>query len=465
MTSENSCSHLLSQMSYLFILLAVVVHVMMLGSLFGEPFAFEHGVNLTGTLSHPMEMDEYKGFLDSWFHDTDRVPRGLDFFSIYQAGQNFLRGDSVFYGVREHRDGPEALVVPYFSGFRYLPVYAFTFGVVLNALPPWHSYWTWIILVEILLLLNLYLTKFLAIDPVIRRTIVAMWLAYSPYYIELHIGQQSMVTTTLIHIVIIAHLNKSFKIRDTGYVFSVLWKINTVLFLPVWIKLKRWKTIAVLSVFTVTLSAPYFLTVEGSFQEFSSYFKHKFIAAGPNSLGFWAFLVQFFQETTLEHAAIRHALATWSLFIVATAAAATFMPRRICFYKALSLWICVYFLIYQYVWEHHFVMLLPVFTTGMLLKRLRRWTLLLWFFCAVPTPYILFNNPSLPMPQANWSLMQKTVYHGIKVVPLLLFYCVLIYQLIRNKAGYADDNQLNHHLDQLDPAGCFVSLVRTIRKT
>ncbi len=454
-----------SRLSWLFLILASGIHLMMIGSLFSEPFALEHGVNLEGTVSHPVEIDKYKGFLDVWFHDTDRVPRGLDFFSIYQAGRNFLRGQSVFYGVREHRDGPEALVVPYFSGFRYLPVYAYSFGVILNILPPWHSYWAWVIFVQILLFFNLYLTRYIPVSPPIRRVIIAMWLAYSPYYIELHIGQQSMVTTTLIHIAVIAHLNKRTKLRDTSYVVSVLWKINTALFLPIWLKLKRWKTIAALIILTFCLSAPYFLLVEGSFQEFSSYFQHKFIAAGPNSLGLWAFWVQILQRFSLDHATIRHSLTIWSFIIAATASAATLLPRKICFYKALSMWICVYFLTYQYVWEHHYVMLLPVFTVGMLFKNLRLPTTLLWFFCAAPTPYIVLNDPSVPMPQLYWTFLEKTVYHGTKVIPVLVFFCLLVCHLINTKMNSSTNDTISHSSDQLDPLGWFLRRCRQIRKT
>ncbi len=379
----------------------VVVHLLMIGSLLSEPFSLEHGVNLVGSRSHPQEAEDCRGYLDAWFHDTDRVPRGLDFFSIYQAGRNFLRGHSVYYGVRVHRLGDEALVVPYFSGFRYLPAYAYMFGTVLNILPPWSSYWAWIAVVELLLCVNLLLIRKYTMTPATQRLLAAMWLIYSPYYVELHIGQQSMVTATLIHICIITHQSKRPWMRDASYAGSVIWKINTALFLPVWVKLKRWKTLLSLSLLTALLSIPYFLMVNGSYAEFRSYFHHKFIAAGPNSLGFWTFFTQFLDHIGISHSGIRIILKIWSLLVIGVSGIATMLPKRIRFSNALMLWICVYFLTYQYVWEHHYVMLLPLFSAGMVDRELRKWTILLWIFCALPTPYFFFNIPDFRCPSCS----------------------------------------------------------------
>ena len=449
-TPSNRSVHYLS---FTFLVLGICSHLLMLGSLLSEPFAFEHGINLSGSKSHPQEKEDVRGFLDSWFHDTDRVPRGLDFFSIYQAGRNFLRGQSVYYGVRVHRMGDESLVVPYFSGFRYLPVYAVVYGSALNALPPWSSYWTWIIIVELLLLSNLMALRWLNVSPAIHRMLIGMWLMYSPYYIELHIGQQSMVTVSLIHICIIAHLRQRRILRDAGYIGSVLWKINTVLFLPVWIKFRRWRTILFLFLLSFGLSLPYFLLVEGSFQEFSSYFHHKFIPVGPNSLGFWALSVQFLQSARYDHSTIRSIMSIWSLGIIGISCLATFLPRRIRFTDSLAMWICVYFLTYQYVWEHHYVMMLPVITAGMVDKNLRKWTGLLWIFCAMPTPYLFFNISSQAMPQLQWAFWKTILYHSTKIIPLLVFFLIILFRNFQTNSqntGSEDDECSDDQIDVFD---------------
>ncbi|MBN1297333.1 hypothetical protein JXA80_11180 [bacterium] len=416
--------------STLIVVLAAIAHVAMLTSLLSEPFFLTYPINLTGTRTHPAELDSLKGFLDPWFHDTDRVPRGLDFFSIYQAGRNFMRGQSVYYGVRNHNLGETALVVPYFSGFRYLPIYACTFGVLLNILSPWHSYWTWIACVELLLIANLFILSRLMIPKHLRPMLIAMWLAYTPYYIELHIGQQSMVTVTLLHAIVAAASHFNTRLRDTCYIGSVIWKINTILFVPIWIKLKRNHTIIILFLTIIGLSAPYFFRHPGSFQEFSSYFGHRFIAVGPNSLGFWALGATTLQRFGLDHASIRTSLTLWSLIIIAIATCATLLPRRIHLPQALAMWICVYFLTYQYVWEHHFVMLLPVWSIGFIDPKLRRLTGAAWLVCALPTPYYFWNNPAT-MPQMQWTTVQDIGYHALKIVPILLLFIILIVHSFR----------------------------------
>lgn len=445
--------------SRIFLCAAVLIHIVFLASLLSEPLILEHGTHLTGSKTHPLENPQYRGFMDAWFHDTDRVPRGLDFFSIYQAGRNFIRGQSVYFGVREHRLGNEALVVPYFSGFRYLPVYACTYGVILNVLPPWYSYWTWIAVVEILLLLNLWIIWKLPLSVPHQRILTAMWLAYSPYYVELHIGQQSMVTVTLLHCVLLGALTSRAGMRDISYAGSVIWKLNTILFIPIWIKLKRFKTIAVLFLLIVALSAPYFAFVPGSFQEFSSYFHDKFIATGPNSLGFWSLTSMFLSHQEVSHETIRQVMKYWTLFIWTVASLATLIPRRIQFTRALAMWICVYFLTYQYVWEHHYVLMLPVFTAGMLVPSLRRLTACVWLLCALPTPYFLWNNPALAMPQTEWSLLQNVVYHSTKLVPVLVLFAVLIFQLIRNHTGDPGDTP-ETSMDQLDILSLWTTILR-----
>jgi len=339
LTSSDSMS--MTHVAYILLILAIAIHGAMLYSLFSEPLELNHPEHLNGTSSHPQELEAYQGFLDRFFHDADRVPRGLDFFSIYQAGHNFGHGMSVYYGVREHRYGSGALVVPYFSGFRYLPLYACTYGWILTVLPPWSSYWVWIVCVEVLLLLNLLMIIRIPCPIQFKLFAAVMWLAYSPYYVELHIGQQSMVTVTLLHIAGIAQIRKKTRIRDASYIASVLWKLNTLLILPLWLKYKRFKTMLILFSLIVLTSIPYFLLHPGSFQEFSSYFHHKFIATGPNSLGLWALLSTIWQRLELSNDLLRPTLQIFTLLILIMSSLVTLLPRKISFVHGLSLWICL----------------------------------------------------------------------------------------------------------------------------
>ena len=416
----------------IFFILSLGLHLLMLISLFSEPFALEHPVSLTGSRSHPQEKAEIKGFLDSFFHDTDRVPRGLDFFSIYQAGYNFSEGISVYYGIRKHKFGDRYLVVPYFSGFRYLPIYAYSYGYLLTMLEPWNAYWTWICFVELLLLFNVFLVFIFLKNHNLKLLVSGMWLAYSPYYIELHIGQQSMVTVTLLHLAGILHLRKNYLTRDLTYISSVIWKLNTIIFLPILIKFRRWYSLGFLLILIFLVSTPYFMLVPGSFSEFFSYFHAKFIAIGPSSFGFWAFASSLMQKVNMPNATIRMVLVIWTLIILTISSLTTLLPKKTSFTYLLCIWLCTYFLTYQYVWEHHYVMLLPVFSLLMLYEPSGIWVAI-WLLCAVPTPYFFFNVESLKMPQLNWSLSMEFLYHGIKILPVLVLYLLLIIRLWSSK--------------------------------
>lgn len=421
---------------WLFFFVAMGIHLSFLISLLEEPWKWEHGKNLVGSKAHPAESPDEKGFLDKFFHDTDRVPRGLDFFSIYQAGYNFTKNSSVYFGIREHRN-PDLLVVPYFSGFRYLPVYAYTYGALLTLLPPWTSYWTWISIVEILFWINLYLVMHHGASLRFRLIAAATWLAYSPYYVELHIGQQSMVTATLLNLMLFSHLKQHINRRDSFFIGSVLWKINTILLLPLFIKFKRYTSIVVLLLLVAGLSAPYFFSVPGSFSEFISYFTVKFIGSGPSSQGAWTLGASIWQKSgdscPWVHAhpqLIRYLLNAWNVLILATALCAVFIPKSVSFIHSASIFICMYFLTYQLVWEHHYVMFLPVCSILILEDKSLKW-LVPWIFIASPTPYIFFNDVSVAMPQVNWTMLQILVYHGLKPISVIAIFSLLILRLLR----------------------------------
>lgn len=418
--------------SFWFLAAAAGLHLLMLTSLLSEPFAWNPGENMTGTKTHPAEPHSERGWLDSFFHDTDRVPRGLDFFSIYQAGYNFLHGCSVYYGVREHRFGSEYLVVPYFSGFRYLPAYACSFGAALTLLPPWSSYWSWIGIVELLLFFNIYALKWLPVDPQRRWFLAGIWLAYSPFYVELHIGQQSMVTVTLLHLLGIAHIHARSRTRDACYIMSTLWKLNTILFFPLWIKFKRIPSLIILGLLIFLLSAPYFLNSPGSFAEFRDYF-HMKLVPGPSSLGLWTFFSVILHRIHPGLQNMHHILNLVSLGIFLLASTVTLLPRRIRFIEAFCMWICVYFLTYQYVWEHHYVMMLPVFSLMMAIDRSKIW-IWIWLFCALPTPYIFINLPSTDMPQLFWPAWIQLLYHGMKCIPVACIFTLIAVRLVQNGA-------------------------------
>ncbi|MBN2053824.1 DUF2029 domain-containing protein [bacterium] len=377
------------------------------------------------------------GGLDFLFHDATRdYGKGFDFFSIYQAGYNFTHGMSIYFGVRDHSYGEEFKVVPYFSGFRYLPIYAYTYGVALTLFEPWHSYWIWVTIVELLLIMNILVLRRLSDERGTFLVTAGMWLAYSPYYLELFMGQQSMVTVTLLTVICYGLARRRYRLVDGGYIASVMWKLNTLLAVPLMLRLRRFRGLLLLTVLVLLTSAPYFLLVEGSWHEFVLYFKVKMIADGPNSLGLWALAAMLHKRAGLPPGTLRPLLQVMTLLVLGGSGLVTFLNRESDPIRLLAVWISSFYLAYRYVWEHHYVIILPLLAVLWLRER-RLFILAVWLLLAVPTPFALLHRPDLPMPQVAWTWWQDLAVHA-KVLPVLALWGWLCGAELVRAAGKRD---------------------------
>jgi hypothetical protein len=111
-------------------------------------------------------------------------------------------------------------------------------------------------------------------------------------------------------------------------------------------------------------------------------------------------------------------------------------PRPIDIPLHLCLWLTTYFLVYHHVWEHHYVMLLPVFSY--LYWRTGSRAVLVLFGCiALWTPYILVD----PRGWANWDISMywrpleprwmDVAYHASKAAPCTLLWCYIAGLILR----------------------------------
>jgi hypothetical protein len=114
--------------------------------------------------------------------------------------------------------------------------------------------------------------------------------------------------------------------------------------------------------------------------------------------------------------------------------ALTVLDRRPDVVMHTCLWMTVYFVIYHHVWEHHYVMVLPVLVA----LSMRRESLLLWgvyLLLALPTPFYLIDpHGQVAVHEAmRWTpirpLWQDLAYHASKAVPLFVLYCALSWRI------------------------------------
>ena len=391
------------------------------------------------------------GVLNPLFFDATVTHgvRGWDFNALYQAGHNVLTGYSAYQS-----DGAVIeVVIPdgTYTPFRYLPLSAYSLGVLLNLVPPRWAYRLWVALVEGVLLACMTLTWRSVADPDKRARLAAMWLLYSPFYLELYMGQFSFVQGALVFVMLVLALDEQIKWPfDLAWIGSVLWKQNTALLLPLMVRLQRWRALILLVLLLALTAAPYFCLVPGSLDAFLGNFRGETPWFQLGNLGFrqLIFDAQWSLGDVLGHEwpARSYEVAQWvvvALFAGVGLALLALDPHpdvvlHIC------LWMTAYFILYHHVWEHHYVMLLPVLVA--LMKRGPgtrgpRASPLLWVLyalLALPTPFYAIDpqgqvavlaamriTPIRPLWQDLW-------YHSSKSLPALALYVWLAGSMARS---------------------------------
>ncbi|MDZ4278860.1 MAG: hypothetical protein U1B78_06955 [Dehalococcoidia bacterium] len=193
---------------------ALVLHLLMMGSLFW-------------------------GYLDAAFAFTDENPRAYDFFAIYEAGHRALEGDSIYGQLSS-----AVSLAPYFAAYRYVPAFAYGFGVPMNAIPHWPAYWAWVAFYEVLLVANVCVTWRVAGKGTWGTVGAAMWFVFTPFYVEQYAGQFSFLMATALLFVGIGVARGSQETAGPPWLISLLVKTNSALLAPVFFRLRWWRTLA-----------------------------------------------------------------------------------------------------------------------------------------------------------------------------------------------------------------------------
>lgn len=378
-----------------------------------------------------------KPFLAPLFFDVTVTSGtyGWDFNALYEAGANFLHGVDVY----NTTPGERVEAAPYFTPFRYLPVPAYTVGAALNLLPLDLAYKGWVAFVEVVLLACVYVTWKLVQDRDLFARLAAMWLAFTPFYVELMFGQFSFVQGALVFAMMVLALRGTRPDWrfDAAWIASVLWKLNTALFVPLVVRLQRWRGLALLVVLVYVTTIPYFAAFPQGLPSFRSNFT---TAVTGHELGNHG-LRQLAYETVL---ALRPDLTGGGQTLqglilggfVLVSLVLTFADPEPDIPDQLCLWMTTFFLISPQVWEHHYTMLLPVLVV--LYWRTRSpWVAVCYVLLALPTPFlptglsaaVAANNAlrSAPVEPAWVGLL----YHAAKPLPTLALYAFLAWRIGR----------------------------------
>ncbi|MBI5837611.1 MAG: DUF2029 domain-containing protein [Candidatus Eisenbacteria bacterium] len=375
------------------------------------------------------------GRLDFLYNDaTHRKGQAVDFFTVYWGSLQGLHGGSLYAYDLPH--GAAAKEPPYaYSNFRYFPGFAFTIGRLLTLLQPWPAYWAWVALTELLCLLGSLWAWRLAgrwgATGGWRLAVPALWLGFASFYLELYLGQFTLVLA----VGVLGLIGLAASGNGAGlarfWILSLLWKFATVLYVPVFHRQRAWRTLAVAAAAVALFTLPYFLSHPADLPRFARYFVMGLGAkthAGNHGL---QALVSVAAEAawpaawsvTVGGLAVplwRGVVLALTLALVALAWRRTLrgrhdVPLMLC------LWTSMYFAVSRDVWEHHALLLLPVLTW--MLSRLphrRAGVLLAGVLLALPSPLVFFDVPGLAPeadPEPLWGLGTRVLYHATRALP------------------------------------------------
>jgi hypothetical protein len=323
--------------------------------------------------------------------------QGCDFYALYLAGDNLRHGRDVY-------DESGSAKLPCLFSYRYLPIGA-SLGIPFSYLTPSAAYLSWILLIEFCLFLCLWCTWLLAEkDFSAFAGLSAIWLCASPLYLELRMGQYSLVQATFVMIAATAvrrGFSRSFTAAMTA---SLCFKMNTWLAAPSLIKERRWSPIALAGAVIFATSMLHYLKFPDSLDTFLSNFRVPGI--GPEN-GFTRGNLGLAQLIGVAAPDIFSPMTVRLVFLSVFAAgcAVTLFRTRMDLAAQLVFWLGLSVLAYKHTWEHHYAMLLPALVFAGLRSR-GVFFLVAALLILLPTPYYIFLG--------EWLRWQEVLYHAWK---------------------------------------------------
>lgn len=358
------------------------------------------------------------------FNDSvHRFGPGADFFALYQAGFSALHGESVYKFVPGHT------VIPYAYPFRYLPVSAYSVGALLTLVPPAVAYALWLGLCELCLIQNARATYQRSGGGERGAWLCLLWFAFSPYFLELWVGQFTFLLGSLLFWSTLALRDGRMRTAQAWWTASVLWKPASLLWVPIWIRERRaWPGLTACGVL-VLANLIYFGFFPGDWAVFVDTNLHPLPSWHAGNVGLSGLIYHFTGEASFVP--VRLVL---SVILVLPALWVT-LRRPLHeggkgFWLLPALWTCLYFLVYKDVWEHHLTLLLPFLILG-LWHSPSRLLVAVAVLLALPSPFVFYDLPSLGFtqdPQPYFRPAVSLLHHSWRVVPVLLVYGLWLWE-------------------------------------
>ena len=365
-----------------------------------------------------------------------------DFFAVYAAGEP---------------DTPP----PYGYSYRYLPIVGQTLGKIAATMPPRAAWWSWILVLECLLAALVFSWWRRVPDWRLRCFGSAALLLSSPYWLEIHMGQFTFATVTIVALGLLytevppamgslPHGKRRTRVSAGTLCAAALLKVFPLIVLPAWIRQKPSAVSTAIAVSTVVLlSVPAFALDP---QSWLTFYEANFSApTGGMTTGNFG-VVYLIHEVAFEFG-VDWISTRWQDFatgfriaVLMVSVGVVLLARRRSLLLGSTLMLLAHFVSYFHVWEHH---MSGVVVIGLLLlltlirpnqdnrgsEELRAHPLALvavigaLLALVLPTPFVVLDAAH------DWDFPRRLALVSSKALPTLTLYLVAAWTLINR--GFA----------------------------
>ncbi|MFX1394328.1 MAG: glycosyltransferase family 87 protein, partial [Promethearchaeota archaeon] len=360
------------------------------------------------------------GFLNPFFYDSSyRLGQGADFYAFYQAGYNII------VGLNPYEKIPGYIVVPYSYNYRYLPFFAYTFGIGFNIFPPLIAYWIWVIIILALIWYTCWLTlkicNTLEKPKWIAYVAIGMWLCFSPIYLELYMGQTTLFVGLLTFFSFYAEMRKKETHGTILWTLASLLKLMPYLLTPGIISSGRTRKVIINIIFTIIAIFSFSIILFLYFFNYNLEQTGKFFAhLGSFDLKNLIYIIGNVFTSNDHWFLNNNSLINIILLTIFFGLAMLTTLYSKDYLVSLSLFACVYFLAFSGIWEHHYTFLLPFIILLWMRDNKRLKWFLIFLFLALPTPFFIFDMLNL------WDFPFLLLYKCSKSIPTLILFIILL---------------------------------------
>ncbi len=361
--------------------------------------------------------------LDRLFNDSmHTLGMGADFFQFYQSGYDARQGWSIYQA--RTPDAPAGLVVPYQYGNHYPPFVAYAIGIPLTLLRPWTAYAVWVGGMTLLTWGAAWWTYRLADARDVGCVAAAMWFAYSPWYVDVYMGQINVLMAVGVFALV-----RAFE-RDRAWPAAGLFTVLTViklfplLFGPLLVKFRQWWPLGLCAAGLLATFVPYFAIAHPAdwrfFMDWAAARDVSPLALTSGNHGLKVLLYHLTGGQVLPRMV--------GYFCLAFGIMLTFLSRSRDLRLYVGLWICTFYFVQTFVWEHHYLLLVPVVVL-LYLREPRPRLLVLFVWLALPSLFVFLDLPEIGRrtnPTPHWTHGQLILYHTWKLVPVGGLYGVIV---------------------------------------